>query len=103
AVKQGTQVSFIDSAADDPLFPVSDRITVAPSALGNALAEVAVALVQAAEQPVPDAFAGVTPSETATRIAASLRSGERVAVLLGNAVVSSSQASLIAANAATLA
>lgn len=103
AVKQGAQVSFIDSAADDPLFPVADRITVAPSALGNALAEVAVALAQAAEQSVPDAFAGVTPSETATRIAASLRSGERVAVLLGNAVVSSSQASLIAANAAALA
>src|SRR5690606_7584236 len=36
AAKHGTQISFIDSAADDPLFPVTARMTVAPSALPNA-------------------------------------------------------------------
>src|SRR5690606_36697205 len=50
-----------------------------------------------------DVFADVTPSEAAGQIAASLQSGERVAVLLGNMVVSSDQTSLIAANAAALA
>src|SRR5690606_26572973 len=61
AVKHGTQVSFIDSAAEDPLFPVAGRMTVAPSALPNALAEVLVALAQAGGQAVPDVFAELTP------------------------------------------
>src|SRR5690606_16547464 len=58
---------------------------------------------QAGGQAVPDVFADVTPSDAAGRIAASLQSGERVAVLLGNMAVGSDQASLIAANAAALA
>ncbi|PLC53883.1 NADH-quinone oxidoreductase subunit G [Pollutimonas nitritireducens] len=99
AVKHGTQVSFIDSAADDPLFPVSGRMTVAPSLLPNALAEVLVALAQAKDQPVPEAFAKVEPSPAAQLIAASLSSGQRVAVLLGNMAVGSDKAGLIAANA----
>lgn len=103
AVKRGTQVSFIDSAADDPLFPVSSRMTVAPSLLPNALAEVLVALVQGKDQPVPETFTTVEPSPAAQLIAASLASGERVAVLLGNMAVGSDQASLIAANASALA
>ncbi len=103
AVKRGTQVSFIDSAAEDPLFPVAHRMTVAPGVLPNALAEVLVALAQAQGQPVPDVFAGVSASEAAAKIAASLSSGERVAVLIGNMAVASPQASLIAANASALA
>ena len=99
AVKHGTQVSFIDSAADDPLFPVNGRMTVAPSLLPNALAEVLVALAQAKDQPVPEAFAKVEPSPAAQLIAASLSAGQRVAVLLGNMAVGSDQAGLIAANA----
>src|SRR5690606_25765694 len=51
----------------------------------------------------PEAFAGVQPSAQAEQIAASLLSGERVAVVLGNMAVASSQASLIAANASALA
>lgn len=103
AAKRGTEISFIDSAAEDPLFPVAARLTVAPSALPDALAQVLVALAKNSEQSVPDAFADVEPSEFARQIAASLQSGERVAVLLGNMAVASDQASLIAANAAALA
>jgi len=103
AVKRGTQVSFIDGAADDPLFPVQARLTVAPGALPNALAEVAVALAQAAGQKVPAAFAGVNPSDEAQAIAASLASGEKVGVLLGNLATSSPSAALIAANAQAVA
>ncbi|OWT56714.1 NADH-quinone oxidoreductase subunit NuoG [Candidimonas nitroreducens] len=103
AVKHGTQVSFIDGAADDPLFPVTARMTVAPSQIANALAEVLVALAQAGGQPVPAEFADLQPGENAQRIAASLASGEKVAVFLGNMAVASDRASLIAANAAALA
>ncbi len=103
AAKHGTQISFIDSAADDPLFPVAARMTVAPSALPNALAEVLAAVAKSADQTVPEAFAGVQPSVVAEQIAASLLSGERVAVLLGNMAVASNQAALIAANASALA
>ncbi|TEA78578.1 NADH-quinone oxidoreductase subunit NuoG [Allopusillimonas ginsengisoli] len=103
AVKSGTQVSFIDSAADDPLFPVTGRMTVAPSQLPNALAEVAVALAATGGAQAPGAFAGVEPSEAARAIAASLASGERVGVLIGNMAVASNLASLISANASAVA
>src|SRR5690606_4811231 len=91
------------SAAEDPLFPVAGRMTVAPSVLPNALAEVLVALSNAKSLPIPEAFGSVDASPAAQQIAASLLSGERVAVLLGNMAVASDQASLIAANAAALA
>ncbi|MBV6273860.1 NADH-quinone oxidoreductase subunit NuoG [Alcaligenaceae bacterium CGII-47] len=103
AAKHGMQLSLIDSVAVDPLVPVTQRMTVAPSALANALAEVAVALAVQAGQAIPDAFAGVQAGEAAQQIAQSLASGERVAVFLGNMVTASEQASLIAANAAALA
>src|SRR3546814_6788478 len=53
AAKRGTQILLVDSAADDPLMPVAARITVTPSGLPQALAQVAVALAQATEQPLP--------------------------------------------------
>jgi len=103
AAKHGMQLSLIESVTTDPLVPVAARMTVAPSACANALAEVAVALAEQAGQAAPEAFAGVQPGESARAIAASLASGERVAVLLGNMAVASDQAALLAANAAALA
>jgi NADH-quinone oxidoreductase subunit G len=103
AAKHGTQVLLIDGSADNPLMPVTARITTAPSNLANALAEVAVALAQAKSAAVPAEFAQVTPSEDAKRIAASLASGSNTAVLLGNMAVNSPAASILAANAAALA
>jgi len=98
AAKRGTQILMVDSAADDPLMPVAGRITVAPSELPRALAEVAVALAQAKDAAVPAEFASVTPGESAKIIAASLASGANTAVLLGNLAVASAQASTLAAN-----
>ncbi|NYT38263.1 NADH-quinone oxidoreductase subunit G [Allopusillimonas soli] len=103
ACKTGTQVSFIGSVADEPLFPVQARINVAPSQLPNALAEVAVALAEASQQAAPASFEGIQASEAARAIAASLASGEKVAVLIGNMAVSLEQASLVAANASAVA
>ncbi|HEY9273771.1 NADH-quinone oxidoreductase subunit NuoG [Achromobacter sp.] len=98
AAKRGTQILMVDSAADDPLMPIAARITVAPSELARALAEVAVALAQAKEQAVPAEFASVVPGENAKLIAASLASGANTAVLMGNLAVASAQASTLAAN-----
>ncbi|MEC6412641.1 NADH-quinone oxidoreductase subunit NuoG [Achromobacter xylosoxidans] len=98
AAKRGTQILMVDSAADDPLMPVAGRLTVAPSELPRALAEVAVALAQAKQAAVPAEFASVTPGENAKIIAASLASGSNTAVLMGNLVVASAQASTLAAN-----
>ncbi|WP_286935951.1 NADH-quinone oxidoreductase subunit NuoG [Achromobacter sp. UBA4530] len=98
AAKRGTQILMVDSAADDPLMPVTARITVAPSELARALAEVVVALAQAKEQAVPAEFASVTPGENAKLIAASLASGANTAVLMGNLAVASVQATTLAAN-----
>jgi len=103
AAKRGTQVCLVDSAADDPLLPVTARVTVAPSQLPRALAEVAVALAQAKSLDVPAEFAGVQPGEPAKLIAASLAGGEKVAVLLGNLAVASPQAATLAANAQAVA
>jgi len=75
------------------------RLTVAPSRLADALAEVIVAIAAIKSVPVPVVFEGITPSETAQSIAQSLTSGEKVAVWLGNAAVHAPDASTIAANA----
>src|SRR5690606_23272998 len=103
ACKQGCQVSFIEAAGDDPLFPVANRLAVAPSQLADALAEVLVAVLAAAGQAVPAGLEGVQPRDEARAIAQSLASGQRVAVFLGNAAVNSPVASTIAANASALA
>ena len=104
AVKKGCQVSFIDSVADDPLFErVHARMTVAPSQVANALAEVLVALAQKTGQEVPAALSAVVPAEAAQRIADSLANGEKTAVFIGNMALYSDQASVIAANAHAIA
>lgn len=98
-VKHGAQVSSIDVAADDPLLPLHGRMTVRPSQLADALAEVAVAVAALKSIAVPDEFAGVQAGEQAQKIAQSLVSGEKRAVLLGNVVSHATDASRIAANA----
>ncbi|OZI74056.1 NADH-quinone oxidoreductase subunit NuoG [Bordetella genomosp. 12] len=103
AVKRGTQVLLLDSAADDPLLPVAARLTVAPSELARGLAEVVVALAQAKQLAVPAEFAALTPGEEAKRIAASLASGSNAAVLLGNLAVAAPNAATLAANARAIA
>jgi len=103
AAKQGTQIAFIDSSADDPLFPVAARKLVAPAGIPDAIAQVLVAWAKARQQAVPQALASVQAGEEAEAIAAALAGGEKVAVMLGNMAVSSPDASLIAANAQALA
>ncbi len=99
AAKTGTQISAIDTAADDPLLPLTSRLTVAPSQIANSLAELAVAIAKIKSVPPPEGFADISVSTPAQKMAESLTTGERVAVWLGNAAVHASDASTIAANA----
>ncbi len=84
AVKRGAQLNVVHSVDDDLLCQVAGKAIVKPSALGDALARVAVALVEAgAPLATAATLAGVTPDDAARTIAASLLGGERKAVLLG--------------------
>src|SRR5690606_24052386 len=94
---------LVDVAADDPLLPVAERVTVAPAALPSVLAEIAVALAQAKGAAVPAELAGVQPGEAAQRIAGLLASGQNSAVWLGNLAVQHPQAAALAANAQAIA
>jgi NADH-quinone oxidoreductase subunit G len=99
ASKNGTQVSSIDAAGDDPLFKLTARATVLPAAIADTLAQVAVALAKLKSVEVPAALAGVSVQDHAQKIAESLASGSKISVLLGNAAVNAPDASRIAANA----
>ncbi len=99
AVKNGTQVTSIDAAGDDPLFKLTARATVLPAETADVLAQVAVALAKLKAVEVPALLAGVSASANAQQIAESLASGTQVSVLLGNSAVNAPDAARIAANA----
>ena len=94
AAKHGAQVSAIGGANDDWLLPLAQRVTVAPSAWVQALADVAAAV--AAETGAVAPVAG-NASDAAKAIAASLLSGQNKAILLGNAAAQHPQASSLQA------
>jgi len=95
AARRGCQVSVVHGAADDLLMPVASRAIVAPDAWADMLAQIATAVAELKSVAAP--VAGIAAGETARRIAAGLASGERVAVLLGNAALQSPQAAQIEA------
>lgn len=103
ASKQGTQVSFVGSLAEDPLFSVTARLNAAPAAMPEALAQVLVALLQQAQRSVPESLSQVKVDDAARRIAQSLASGEKTAILIGNMAVASPYASTVLANAQAIA
>lgn len=94
AVKKGGKLHSIHAVQDDWAIPVASAITAAPGAWLNALAAVA-ASVAAAKGIAAPAQAQSDPASDA--IAASLLSGERKAVLLGNAAAQHPQASALLA------
>ncbi len=94
AAKRGGQIHSLHAVHDDWLLPVASTFTVAPSGWVPALAEVAAAVAAAAGVTSPLA---VEVSASAQAIAASLLSGERKAVLLGNAATQHPQASQLLA------
>jgi NADH-quinone oxidoreductase subunit G len=82
AAKKGAKVMSVHALRDDWLMPMGPSIAVAPSAWVDALASIAAAIA------VTRGIAAPTKGEAtdeAKAIAAALASGERKAVLLGNA------------------
>ena len=100
AAKRGAQITAIGGAQDDWLMPLTQRVTVAPSAWVQALADVAVAV---AAQTGAAAPASGNATDAAQAIAASLLSGQSKAILLGNAAAQHPQASSLQALAQWLA
>ena len=94
AAKKGASIHAIGAAIDDWLIPLAQRVTVAPSAWSQALGDVAVAIANQLNVAIP---CNGTATDAAQAIAASLLSGERKAVLLGNAAVQHPQASALMA------
>ena len=103
AKKRGAQISILHSVADDSLIRVAHSLVAAPSMLPHALAEIVVAAAHGAGESPPPALAEIEPSAAAQAIAASLLSGEKKAVLLGNAAEQHMEAAQILALAQALA
>jgi len=90
AAKRGCKVNVLHAVDTDLLMPVANQWLMRPSAWINVLAEVAVAVAAARGDAAP--IDGVVASDSAKAIATSLLSGERRAILLGNAAVYHPQA-----------
>ncbi|UOF93977.1 MAG: NADH-quinone oxidoreductase subunit G [Bordetella sp.] len=103
AAKKGTKIFLIDSYEDDPLMPISGRITVTPSFLSYTLAQICVALFELMKKRIPSEFSSVYSNEQSRKIAETLIKGSNIAVLLGNLAISLPDASTLAANSAMLA
>ena len=94
AAKKGGKVYSLNAVHDDWLMPMAGRLTAAPSGWVGALAEVAAAVAATAGVSAPLAVESSAPAQA---IAASLLTGERKAVLLGNAAAQHPQASQLLA------
>jgi NADH-quinone oxidoreductase subunit G len=98
AVRRGAQLSVLHALDDEPLITTAHRIVAAPSRWFATLAEVAAAVAASKGVAAPvDIGEGREPGDAAKAIAASLLSGERKAVLLGNAAAQHPQAGALLA------
>jgi NADH-quinone oxidoreductase subunit G len=82
AARKGAKVVSLHAVHDDWLMPIAQRITAAPSQWVRALADIAAAVGEARGVAAPG---GGSATEAARAAAATLLSGERKAILLGNA------------------
>ena len=100
AARHGAQLNRLHACADDWAMPVAHETIVAPAAWTSALIELAAAVAKTKGVAAPLA---VEPGEGALAMAQSLLSGERKAVLLGNAVAQHPQAAELLALAGWIA
>ncbi|HQR21711.1 MAG TPA: NADH-quinone oxidoreductase subunit NuoG [Burkholderiaceae bacterium] len=85
ATRRGCQLSVLHAVDDDLLMRVAHKVIARPSDWVRVLAEVAVAIAQLRGDAVP--VQGVVAGTVAGAVAASLLSGERKAILLGNSSI----------------
>jgi NADH-quinone oxidoreductase subunit G len=90
--KRGLQVLRIDAGGDDWLIPATG-IATTPSTWLNSLSEVALAVAKAKSVSAPAGTFNLPVSATAQKIADSLLSGTKAAVLLGSAAIAHPHAS----------
>ena len=88
------KVHAVHALDDDWLMPMASQLVAAPSAWPQALADIAAAVAAAKGASAP---ASGTATDAAKAIATSLLSGERKAVLLGNAAAQHPQAAALLA------
>jgi NADH-quinone oxidoreductase subunit G len=103
SAKKTAQLNFINPFDDELLMRVANKAVVSPAAMPDLLAQVAKSAAEQKQAAVPAAVAGVTVSEVAQRIAASLVSGQNGAVFLGNFAQHHPQAAQLHALAQALA
>ena len=88
SAKKGAQVSVIHATADDLLLPLCASMTVAPTAFAASLAQVIKSVAEQKALAFDNALYQQTQTlpvaAEARKIAASLISGERVGIFLGN-------------------
>ena len=89
AARHGAKVVSLHAVHDDWLMPMAQRITAAPADWVQALADIATAVAASTGAQAP--LAGQA-TEAARAAAAALASGERKAILLGNAAAQHPQA-----------
>ena len=100
-IKKGAALSVVGSIDQDLLCPVAAKAIVAPSAMLRTLHDIAAAL--AARLGKPARISSGAANADADAIAASLATGKRVAVLLGDMAMSRPDAAQIEAAAAVIA
>jgi NADH-quinone oxidoreductase subunit G len=87
AAKDGAKLHLLHATKDNSLIPTAKTIVAAPSDWLGALAGIAAAVSLSRGVALPEGFGGIEPSSAARDVAASLASGERRVVLLGNSAV----------------
>jgi NADH-quinone oxidoreductase subunit G len=92
AARLKAQVSVLHCTDDELLMPVANKAIVRPGELVAKLAEVVKAAAEAKQKPAPAELAAVKPGAEARAIAASLVSGAKAGVLLGNLAAQHPQA-----------
>ncbi len=100
AARHGARVMSLHAVHDDWALPVAATLTAVPSSWPAQLAEVAAAVAKARGLPAP---LPADPGPHAQAVADALMSGERKAVLLGNAAAQHPQASKLLALASWIA
>ncbi len=95
ATRRGCKVSVLHAVDTDLLMPVANKVILKPSEWVRALCEIAVAIAGERGERAP--VDGVIAGDQATAVARSLLSGERKAILLGNAVTQHPQAAQLRA------
>jgi NADH-quinone oxidoreductase subunit G len=92
AAKRGQQVNLIHASDDELLMNIANKAIVPPQELPALLAQVVKAVAAAKQQPVPAALAAVGVGAEAQNIAASLASGAKAGIFLGNLAAQHPQA-----------